>query len=168
MNTVSPLSGHIEPLNSRSMAERISAFLLSPDAFDDMNHTPGELLHFSGHPLESLQLAHHHYWYMLADDGGLAAVSSAYENEQRTGGYVLDYLAVHRLHRNKGIASRMMEHFLAFAREAGGRYVLTSTCDLPSYDGIRQMFAKYGYEQIGYCPDYYFAGEGRMTYLLKL
>jgi GNAT superfamily N-acetyltransferase len=154
----------IESLDNEIEAERISQFLLSEQSFDDQRHTPGELLHFQFHPKLSLQLDHYYYWYIENSAGDIIGVLSGFENEQRTGGYVLDYIVVHKEYRQQGMATQLIEFLLEYVRSVQARYILTYTCDLPIYKPIQQLFSNIGFNRIGYYPDYYYDGEGRITF----
>jgi GNAT superfamily N-acetyltransferase len=158
----------VHAMQNEEDAERVSQFFLSKDAFDDQNHTPGELVHFSKWPRESLQIPNHRHWYVENENKQIIAVISTRENEHRTGGYLWDYLVVHREYRNLGIAKQLYETMLEFIEQQSGRYILTYTCDLPQYASVQNMFAKLGFQLIGNYPDYYYEGEARLAYWKKL
>lgn len=155
-------------MSNEEEACRISSFFLSEWSFDDQAHTPGELEHFRHGPLDSLKQPHHMYWYVEDAGGQMIAVTSCKENEHRTGGYLWDYLAVHRQFRRHGLAHRLYDALEAYIRSIGGRYILTYTCDLPAYIPIQNMFRARGFELIGRYPNYYFEGEDRIAFCKKL
>jgi GNAT superfamily N-acetyltransferase len=149
-------------------AERVSQFFLSEHAFDDQRHTPGEIVHFSKWPLESLQIPNHRHWYVENEAGLIIGVTSARENEHKTGGYLWDYMVVHRAYRQLGIAKQLYETMLNFVKIQEGRYILTYTCDLPEYESVQRMFKKLGFELIGNYPNYYYEGEARLAFWKNL
>jgi GNAT superfamily N-acetyltransferase len=149
-------------------AQRISDFFLSEHSFDDQRHTPGELVHFSQWPFESLNIPNHRHWYVENEAGDIIGVISVRENEHQTGGYLWDYMVVHRNYRRLGIAARLFETMLDFVRKQEGRFVLTYTCDLPQYSSVQRMFRQLGFELIGNYPDYYYEGEARLAFWRKL
>lgn len=154
-------------LRDLDTAIRISEFLLGPDSWDDQHHTPGEIEYFQTDPQDSYALNERFYWY-VEEQGKIVGIICAKQNEQRTNGYQMDYVAVHRAWRRNGIASILMETMIRELREQGGRYVLTHTCDLPEYLGIQRVFHKFGLVQVGYVPDYYFLDEGRISFMKRL
>jgi GNAT superfamily N-acetyltransferase len=157
----------IDSLHDERTAQQIVKFFLSSSSFDDMRHTPGEINHFRRHPIVSLTQDNYYYWYAINTRNEIIGVVSGFENEQRTGGYSLDYIAVHRDYRNQGLATALIMHMIDFVRSVQGRYMLTYTCDLPPYTTIQRLFERLSFTRIGYCPDYYYEGEGRITFLRK-
>lgn len=159
---------NVRLMTTEEEARRISDFFLSEWSFDDRRHTPGELDHFRNGPLDSLKAEHHRYWFVENDTDDIIAVTSCKENEHRTGGYLWDYMVVHRQYRRLGLANRLYETLERYVRSIGARYLLTYTCDLPEYVPIRRMFQRRGFVQIGRYPDYYYDGEDRIAYCKKL
>lgn len=157
----------IRTIQSEEDAKRVVEFFLSEQSFDDMRHTPGELEHFNNNPYKALQ-GEHFYWLAENEAGDIVGVNSATENEQKTGGFLWDYVVVHQSYRNDGIASALIDRMINHLLEKKARYVITYTCDLPEYGTIRRMFERNGFAQIGRCPDYYYDHEDRLIYYRKL
>lgn len=158
----------IKLLTTEEEARRVSEFFLSDRSFDDTNHTPGEQEHFQKAPRESLRQSNHFHWFAENEDGLIIGATSCRENEHQTGGYLWDYLAVHRDYRKLGIAARLYEVLEQHVTEAGARFILTYTCSLPEYGPIQNMFRQRGFELIGTYPDYYYDGENRLAYFKRL
>ncbi|WP_310188358.1 GNAT family N-acetyltransferase [Bacillus sp. 3255] len=158
----------VQELTNEKDALRITEFYLSSSSFDDQRHTPGELDHFRNAPLQSLTQRNHRHWFIENEDGEIIAVTSCKENEHQSGGFLWDYLAVHREYRRHGFAKILFQTLEAFSREAGGRYILTYTCDLPEYQPIQRMFRANGFELIGTYPNYYYEGEARLAFYKPL
>ncbi|MFH5187459.1 GNAT family N-acetyltransferase [Paenibacillus sp. TAB 01] len=158
----------IKLLTTEEDARRVSEFFLSDRSFDDTNHTPGEQEHFRKAPRESLVQSNHFHWFAETEDGIIVGATSCKENEHQTGGYLWDYLAVHRNYRKLGIAARLYEELERHVKEAGARFILTYTCSLPEYGPIQNMFRQRGFELIGTYPDYYYDGENRLAYFKRL
>lgn len=157
----------VMPLEDVKTAHRISEFLLGPDSWDDQHHTPGEVDYFRTDPQGSLGSRDRFYWY-VEDETQVIGIICARENEQRTRGYQMDYIAVHRDHRRAGIALALMNTMIDQVKELGGRYIITHTCDLPEYQGIQLVFRQFEFIAVGCIPDYYYTGEGRITYMKRL
>lgn len=49
-----------------------------------------------------------------------------------------------------------------------GRYIETFTCDMKEYEPVRKLFQKRGFRLLCHMPDYYYEGEGKMLYYLRL
>jgi GNAT superfamily N-acetyltransferase len=158
----------VNSMQNEADARRVSEFFLSEHAFDDQNHTPGEVVHFSKWPFESLQIPNHRHWYVENETGEIIGVISTRENEHRTGGYLWDYMVVHKRYRRLGIATQLYNTMVEFVKQQEGRYILTYTCDLPQYGSIQRMFSQLGFKLIGSYPDYYYDGEARLAYWRKL
>lgn len=154
-------------IRSPEEAQKIVDFFFSPYSFDDTRHTPGEEEHFRSLPYMALE-GKTIFWYVSDENGEVIGVNSVKENEQCTGGYSWDYIAVHRSYRNVGIASALIEEMLNSLRQMKARYLVTYTCSLPEYNAIRRLFERYGFRQVGVLPDYYFDGEDRLIYYRNL
>ncbi|CAI6081429.1 hypothetical protein COHCIP112018_03308 [Cohnella sp. JJ-181] len=157
----------IKRIDTREAADAVVAFLLSPEAFDDERPTPGEEEHFRTLPYMALE-GKTIYWYATDLSGAVVAATGVAENEQRTGGYTWDYLVVRRDYRRGGLAIRLAGAMLDYLAERGARYLVTYTCDLPVYEGVRRLFERLGFTLNGRLPDYYFDGEDRLIYYLNL
>ncbi|MDG0812928.1 GNAT family N-acetyltransferase [Cohnella rhizosphaerae] len=157
----------VRRIDTREAADAVVAFLVSPQAFDDERPTPGEEEHFRTLPYLALE-GKTIYWYMTDGAGEVVAVTGVAPNEQRTGGYTWDYLVVRRDYRRGGAALRLAGAMLDYLRGQGARYLVTYTCDLPVYAGVRRLFDRLGFSMNGRLPDYYFEGEDRLIYYLDL
>ncbi|UJF34103.1 GNAT family N-acetyltransferase [Paenibacillus hexagrammi] len=158
----------VKELQTEQDAQRITEFYLSTMSFDDQNHTPGELRHFRNAPRESLKQPNHKHWFVENEAGEIIAVTSCKENEHQSGGFLWDYLAVHREYRRHGLAKILFQRLEDFVRSVDGRYLLTYTCDLPEYQPIQRMFQANGFVLIGTYPDYYYDGEARLAFHKRL
>ncbi|MEK0313948.1 GNAT family N-acetyltransferase [Cohnella sp. 56] len=154
-------------IDTREAADAVVAFLLSPQAFDDERPTPGEEEHFRTLPYMALE-GKTIYWYATDAAGAVVAATGVAENEQRTGGYTWDYLVVRRDYRRGGLALRLAGEMLDCLTARGARFLVTYTCDLPVYDGVRRLFERLGFTLNGRLPHYYFDGEDRLIYYLNL
>lgn len=154
-------------VTSPEEAQQIVDFLFSPDSFDDPNPTPGEEEHFRSLPYQALE-GKVLFWYASNEKGEVIGINCVKENEQQTGGFIWEYLAVHRSHRKSGIASAFVDEMFNHLQQMKARYLVAYTCSLPEYETIRHMFERYGFQQVGVLPDYYFEGEDRLIYYLKL
>lgn len=157
----------IERLTTEVEADKIVHFLLSDRSFDDTRYTPGELVHFRELPYRALN-GEIDFWYAENESGEIVGINCIAENEQKTGGYSWDYVAVHHNYRKTGIAAAMIAEMNLFLKARQARYIVTYTCDLPEYSRIRGLFERGGFTLVGRCPDYYYEGEDRLIYHRKL
>ncbi len=157
----------IRLLDSEERARGIVEFLFSAFSFDDTRYTPGEEEQLRTLPYRALA-GQAVVWYAVNELDEIIAVSCVAENDQKTGGYSWDYVVVHREYRGWGIAGALLERMLDYLRQAFARYLITYTCSLPEYQTIRRLFERNGFTLIGQCPDYYFDGEDRLIYWLRL
>ncbi|WP_219837871.1 N-acetyltransferase [Paenibacillus sp. R14(2021)] len=158
---------HVEPLLLEEDARLISKFFLSDVSFDDMNHTPGEIQHYETNPFKAL-VSDYSYRFVKNERNEMIGVIGYLQNEQQTGGYYLDYLVVHKAFRRHGIAALLLNDMIGVLEFQEARYVLTYTCDTELYAPVRRLFERTGFSLAGRCPDYYFEGEDRLIYSLKL
>jgi len=160
-------SYRVRKVSTPEEAEKIVEFFFSPDSFDDIRHTPGEMEHFRKLPYRALR-GETVFWYVTNERGELIGVNSVEENEQKTGGYEWDYVVVHKEYRHSGVASALIEEMLSTLERMQARYLVTYTCSLPEYMAIRRLFERYGFQLIGQLPDYYFVGEDRLIYYRQI
>jgi ribosomal-protein-alanine N-acetyltransferase len=66
--------------------------------------------------------------------------------------------------QRRGLASRLLEHLMAVARDYGARVMYLEV--RPSNEGARRLYARYGFRQVGTRRDYYPARDGREDALL--
>lgn len=158
----------LRPLETAEDARKVAEFLLSGDSFDDERPTPGELDDFRSKPYAAARQERQQCWMATEESGRVLGALLYEENEHRTGGYIMDYLAVHRSFRKAGIASALLGRMIESVRARGGRFIETFTCDLPVYEPVRQLFKKKGFTSVGHLPDYYYEGEGKLLYWLPL
>jgi len=158
----------VKRLASSQDAQRITDFFLSDNAFDDTNFTPGEIIQMKSLPHQSLQDSGFQFWYEENQEHEIIGVISLRENEQKSGGYLIDYFAVHKQYRNRGIALQLMDVAIEYVQLLKGRYIHVNTCDTFLYQGVRKLFEKKGFLPVGYLADYYFEGEGMITYYKRM
>jgi GNAT superfamily N-acetyltransferase len=158
----------IKTLGSRKDAKRIVDFFLSEDSFDDRNFTKGEIIQLKNLPYESLKYSDFQFWYVENGENEIIGVISLRENEQKSGGYLIDYLAVHRQNRRTGIALQLIDVVIRHVQMLNGRYIQVNTCDTILYKSARKLFEKKGFFQAGHLPSYYFKGEGMLIYYKKM
>ncbi|MFC4600208.1 GNAT family N-acetyltransferase [Cohnella hongkongensis] len=157
----------IRRLDTEARARSIVEFFFSEHSFDDTRYTPGEEEQLKTLPYRALE-DQASIWYAVNERDETIGVSCVAENDQKTGGYSWDYVVVHRDYRGMGIAGALLEQMLDYLRQASARYLMTYTCSRPEYRTIRRLFERNGFRLIGRCPDYYFDGEDRLMYWLRI
>ncbi len=166
--TVTGRAFPVHRMENAEQAQDISDFLRSPCSFDDQRLTPGESEYFERKPAQSLNEKTDFFRFIRNDQEEIIAVNIFRENEQKTGGYIWDYMVVRRDFRKMGIGSALIEDMLNLIRLAQGRYLIAHTCDLEVYRPMYVLFEKFGFQKIGHYPDYYFENEGRYSYMLRI
>jgi ribosomal protein S18 acetylase RimI-like enzyme len=159
----------IRTLDDIQTAIEIGAFLTGPDAFEQ-TWAPKEKEIVAQAPIESIGKKSHRYWYIKSENNEVIGAIGVRENKLGSGGYEMDddYIAIHKDHRNKGIASQLLSEMEKFVEENHGRYIHVVTCDIPSYAAARAFYEKHGYKKVGHIPDYFVVNEGRIDYLKEL
>ncbi len=154
----------IKLLSSESTAKRISDFLTSHQAFDQV-WAPNEKAIVERAVRDSVQAPNHQYWY-IEQDGQIIAAMGIRENKYGSGGYEMDqdYFSVHQNHRGKGIATQLLHEIEQWVKNKNGRYIHALSCDIDSYAPARKFYQKNGYQVVANIPNYYVAGEGRVDF----
>ena len=98
----------------------------------------------------------------------IIGVISVRENEQKSGGYCIDYIAVHKEYRKRGISAQLMDTVIEYVKSVNGRYIHANTCNTELYKGVMGLYNKKGFKLVGQLPDYYFEGENMVTYYKKI
>lgn len=155
----------IETLQDKETAIKIGQFLTSPNAFEQ-TWAPNEKRMVERAPIDSLTGKNHKYWY-VEKAGEIIGAIGVRENKYGGGGYEMDsdYVAVHKDHRGKGIASQLLTEVEKFVKGNSGRYLHVLTCDIDSYNPARAFYEKNGYKKVAEIPNYYVPGEGRVDYM---
>ena len=154
----------VKELTDEEAARRIGEFMTSENAFEQ-TWAPNEKASVMAAPAKSLSNPNHQYWY-VEQDGNVIAAIGVCENKYGSKGFEMDsdYLAVHKDHRRKGIATALLEYMERFVEKKQGRYVHILTCDIDSYDPARIFWENRGYDKVAVIPNYYVNGEGRVDY----
>lgn len=157
----------IRAVKSEEEAKEVVDFLMSKAAFglemNDFRRKAREEAVFG-----SLKEEHRRYWYIKNDEGEVVAAIGVAENERKTGGYYLDYFAVHKDCRRQGLGSRLLQKAEEFVRSCQGRFIVLDTGDTDLFEAARSFYKKNGYEQVGHIPEYYDVGDGRIDLYKKL
>ncbi len=159
----------IKVLEDIGTAKKIGEFLTGPYAFEQ-TWAPNEKEFVEQAPIESMGKKNHRYWYVENDQNEVIGAIGVRENKLGSGGYEMDedYIAVHKDYRNKGLAYKLLTEMEKFVKENHGRYIHVLTCDIPSYAAARAFYEKHGYTKVGYLPNYFVKGEGRIDYFKEL
>jgi len=80
------------------------------------------------------------------------------------GTWDLYWIAIDPTCQGRGVGRKLLAHVEERVKEARGRWLIAETSTIPSYDGTRAFYAKNGYQIVGNIPDFYTAGDGRVTY----
>ncbi len=158
----------VQVLEDEETAARIGEFLTSENAFEQ-TWAPNEKAMVMKAPKDSLHNENHCYWY-VEDRGEIIGAIGVRENKYGSGGYEMDsdYVAVHKDHRRKGIASILLKSMEDYVRSKKGRYIHVLTCDIESYKPARNFYENNEYKKVAVIPNYYVAGEGRIDYFKEL
>jgi ribosomal protein S18 acetylase RimI-like enzyme len=91
-----------------------------------------------------------------------------YECEYKTGVWELDYFAVHRDIRKKGVGTRLLEVAEEFAKKHGARYISIDSGPTSYMQEAFRFYEKHGYERVSFYENYYREGEARVDYYKKV
>lgn len=110
-----------------------------------------------------------HYQVMVLEVDGVTVAWSAHGLVPMTDAtYDLYWIAVDPARQGSGIGKRLLAEVEARIESAGGRWVLAETSGTSDYDATRGFYVKAGYQVVGLIPDFYRAGDSRVTYGKRL
>jgi len=81
------------------------------------------------------------------------------------GTYDLYWMAVSPEAQGRGLGKELVRWLEKQVAEAGGRLILIETSSQPKYEKTRQFYLGLGYEEASRIPDFYRAGDSRITYV---
>lgn len=105
------------------------------------------------------------YRFVVAElDGAVVGYSCHGLIPLSDGAFDLYWIAVDPTLQGHGIGRALMREVERRARAAGGRWVLLETAGKPSYAATRAFYLAIGYHEVARIPDFYRAGDDRITY----
>ncbi|KKT74762.1 MAG: hypothetical protein UW86_C0003G0004 [Microgenomates group bacterium GW2011_GWA1_Microgenomates_45_10] len=157
----------IKIVQSEEEAKKVVDFLTTKEAFElemnDFRQAARKEAVFG-----SLSDKHRRYWYCEDDKGKVTGAIGVAETERKTGGYYIDYFAVHKDFRRLGIGSSLLQTAENFVKECKGRFILIDTGDTDLFTAARAFYLKNGYTQVGHIPEYSDVGDGRIDLYKKI
>ena len=81
------------------------------------------------------------------------------------GTYDLYWMAVSPEAQGRGLGKELVRWLEKQVAEAGGRLILIETSSQPKYEKTRKFYLGLGYEETSRIPDFYRAGDSRITYV---
>lgn len=82
--------------------------------------------------------------------------------------YDLYWIVVAKEESRKGYGKKIMKKTEERIKKIGGKNVYVETASKPQYEPTRQFYIKQNYKQIGVFPDFYAAGDAKITYCKTL
>ena len=102
---------------------------------------------------------------VIEDAGGRVAGYLTYGPTPLTvGTYDLYWMAVAPEAQGRGLGRELVAWLEARVSEAGGRLILIETSSQPKYEKTRTFYLGLGYRETSRIPDFYAAGDSRITY----
>ena len=158
---------NIKIVKSTVQAKMVVDFLCSIEAFNlEMNDFRVKARKEA--VLRSLKNSNCRYWYVKNKNNKVIAAIGEAENERENGGYYLDYFAVRKSSRRRGLGSSLLGEAEKYVRQRGGRFILIDTGDTKEFLAARKFYLKNGYFQVGHIPEYYDVNDGRIDYYKKI
>jgi len=103
---------------------------------------------------------------VIEDAGGRVAGYLTYGPTPLTDGtYDLYWMAVSPEAQGRGLGKELVLWLEKQVAEAGGRLILIETSSQPKYEKTRKFYLGLGYEEASRIPDFYRAGDSRITYV---
>jgi ribosomal protein S18 acetylase RimI-like enzyme len=84
------------------------------------------------------------------------------------GTFDLYWIVVDPRSRGQGIGSKLLHFLEGVVRERKGRMILIDTSSISQYEKTQKFYTRHGFQEVARVPDYYHAGNDRMTFCKKL
>ncbi len=107
-------------------------------------------------------------WKVAAWDGEVLGFACFGPVPLTDGTFDLYWIAVDLRVRGTAVAARLDEAVSVEVRESGGRWLLAETSSQPGYAAARRFYQKQGYRLLEQVPDFYRAGDDRLTFGKRL
>jgi ribosomal protein S18 acetylase RimI-like enzyme len=98
-------------------------------------------------------------------DGGVVGYLTYGPTPLTVGTYDLYWMAVSPDAQGRGFGRELVVWLEKTLSEAGGRLILIETSSQPKYEKTRKFYLGLGYEEASRIPDFYRAGDSRITYV---
>jgi ribosomal protein S18 acetylase RimI-like enzyme len=82
--------------------------------------------------------------------------------------YDLYWIAVDPKFQGRGIGSRLVDFLEETLKAMGARMILIETSSIPSYDKTQRFYLYKGFQEVARVPNYYHAGNDRVTYCKRI
>lgn len=84
------------------------------------------------------------------------------------GTFDLYWIVVDPRSQGQGIGSKLLHFLEGVVRERKGRMILIDTSSIPQYETTHKFYTRHGFQEVARVPDYYHAGNDRITFCKKL
>ena len=99
------------------------------------------------------------------EDGRVAGYLTYGPTPLTDGTYDLYWMAVSPEAQGRGLGKELVRWLEKQVAEAGGRLILIETSSQPKYEKTRKFYLGLGYREASRIPDFYKAGDSRITYV---
>lgn len=109
------------------------------------------------------------YRWHLAERNGIVVGFACHGPVPMTeGAFDLYWIAVDPRDQGLGTAASLERAVVEQSRSAGARWILAETSSTPAYARANAFYLARGYARVGWIPDFYRPGDGRITYGKRL
>jgi ribosomal protein S18 acetylase RimI-like enzyme len=84
------------------------------------------------------------------------------------GTFDLYWIVVDPRSQGQGVGSKLLHFLEEIVRERSGRMILIDTSSTPQYEKTQKFYSRHGFQEVGRVPDYYHAGNDRITFCKRL
>ncbi len=138
----------------RADIESIRALVVANDMF------PGEIL---DEMIEPFFLGYgEDLWFVVGDEPSGVAFAALEKLTNGTWNQLM--IAVDPARHGTGIGKSLMRHLEAVLAVRGARMVIVDTSGIEAFDGTRNFYRTIGYEEVARIPDFWDAGDDKITF----
>jgi ribosomal protein S18 acetylase RimI-like enzyme len=84
------------------------------------------------------------------------------------GTFDLYWIVVDPRFQGQGVGSKLLHFLEEVIRERKGRMILIDTSSIAQYEKTQRFYTRHGFQEVARVPDYYHAGNDRITFCKKL
>ena len=84
------------------------------------------------------------------------------------GAFDLYWIVVDPRSQGQGVGSKLLHFLEEVVRERKGRMILIDTSSISQYEKTQKFYSRHGFQEVARVPDYYHAGNDRITFCKRL
>jgi len=155
-------------LKSTKYLNKVMKFLTSKKAFADIDSWDKTEVKYMITCAKKASNLKNGFMFIALEDENVIGYIDAFNLNFTRGGYIIEYMAVHKDYRRKGLGEKLLYIVEKKLKKEKARFMFLQTGDEDFYKPANKFWQKCGFIKVGHVPDYYFEGSGIYYYHKKL